>query len=240
MIDKNKPIPLYYQIKEYIEEQIKNGELKPGSKLPTEDYYSKYFDVSRITIRKAMNQLLKEKTIVREKGKSPIVPEKRINRNFDKLEGLGKQILDQGKKPSCKVIHFEIVKANEEHVKKYKCDINDELYSAIRLRYADDELIAVQNLIVIKKLVPNLTKEYLETGSLYDLVNQRNFKIKYAKQSIGAALLPETLCEITGMPHNTLCILSDRITYLDDDRVVENSISYYIASRYEIKMTLNA
>ena len=190
MIDKNKPIPLYYQIKEYIEEQIKNGELKPGSKLPTEDYYSKYFDVSRITIRKAMNQLLKEKRIVREKGKSPIVPEKRINRNFDKLEGLGKQILDQGKKPSCKVIHFEIVKANEEHVKKYKCDINDELYSAIRLRYADDELIAVQNLIVIKKLVPNLTKEYLETGSLYDLVNQRNFKIKYAKQSIGAALLP--------------------------------------------------
>ena len=95
-------------------------------------------------------------------------------------------------------------------------------------------------MIVIKKLVPDLTKEYLETGSLYKLVRNHNLKIKYAKQTLGADLLPETLCDITGMSPNTLCILSDRITYLDNDQVVENSISHYIASRYVINMTLHA
>lgn len=239
-IDKNIPIPLYYQIKEYIKNQIADGTLKPGAKLPTESYYSKYFDVSRITVRKALEELIEDRVLVRDKGKSPTVPEKMISRDFDKLEGLGQQIRDQGKVPSSVVIHFEVVKANEEHVKKYKCELNDELFSAIRLRYADNELIAVQNLIVIKKLVPDLTKEYLETGSLYKLVRNHNLKIKYAKQTLGADLLPETLCDITGMSPNTLCILSDRITYLDNDQVVENSISHYIASRYVINMTLHA
>ncbi len=230
---------MYYQIKEYIKDQIEKQELKPGAKLPTESYYSHFFDVSRITIRKAIEELLSEGIIIRDKGKSPTVPDKKISRDFDKLEGLGKQIRDQGKTPSCKVIHFEIVQANEEHVKKYRCNLNDELYSAIRLRYADDELIAVQNLIVVKKLVPNLTKEILECGSLYETVRKNGLKIKYAKQTIGADLLPENLCFITGMNHNTLCILSDRITYLDNDQVVENSISHYIASRYVINMTLH-
>ena len=100
---KEKGINLYASLEKFIVEQINTGNYPPGSSLPTEKWYCDTFNLSRVTVRKAINDLVDEGIILREKGKSPIVPLNRYNRNFNQLTGFSEQLIAEGHIPSASV-----------------------------------------------------------------------------------------------------------------------------------------
>lgn len=73
MIDRNSPVPIYYQLKLYFKRQIENGELKPGDRLPTEMELCEQFDISRAPVRQAMTELAREGVIYRRPGQGTFV-----------------------------------------------------------------------------------------------------------------------------------------------------------------------
>lgn len=76
MIDKSSPLPIYYQIEEQLKKQIENGELKPNDSLPSEREFAERFEISRMTVRQAINNLVNDGYLYRQKGRGTFVSEK--------------------------------------------------------------------------------------------------------------------------------------------------------------------
>ncbi len=78
MIDKSSPLPIYYQIEEQLKNKLKNGELKPNDSLPSEREFAERFEISRMTVRQAINNLVNDGYLYRQKGRGTFVSEKKL------------------------------------------------------------------------------------------------------------------------------------------------------------------
>ena len=82
-INKSSSIPLYQQLYEKLRDEINEGRYPAGSRLPTEAELSEAYQVSRVTVRKAMEQLEKEDLLVRKVGKGTFVREHKVSRQLN-------------------------------------------------------------------------------------------------------------------------------------------------------------
>lgn len=81
-INKQSPIPIYYQIMEQLKTQIKNGELQPDMPLPSEREYAEQFGISRMTVRQALSNLVNEGLLYRLKGRGTLSASQKWNKHF--------------------------------------------------------------------------------------------------------------------------------------------------------------
>lgn len=82
MIDKQSPIPIYHQLEEYIKQLIENGKLKPDEAIPSEREYSEQYQISRMTVRQALNNLVNDGYLYRQKGAELLSTSRRSNKSF--------------------------------------------------------------------------------------------------------------------------------------------------------------
>lgn len=82
MINKNSPVPIYHQLEEYIKQQIETGILKEEAVIPSEREYAERFQISRMTVRQAINNLVSEGYLKRQKEEVLLSIGKRLNRSF--------------------------------------------------------------------------------------------------------------------------------------------------------------
>ena len=82
-LNKESSVPLYQQLMEVIQNQILNGELKENDRIPTEIELSREYDVSRITVRKAVELLVEEEILVKRQGIGTFVSQKKLCRNIN-------------------------------------------------------------------------------------------------------------------------------------------------------------
>ena len=85
VIDKKSPLPLYYQVEEHIKQTIQSEELQPGDALPSERELSENFQISRMTVRQAITNLVNQGFLFREKGRGTFVSNQKFEQN---LQGL--------------------------------------------------------------------------------------------------------------------------------------------------------
>ena len=72
-IDKNSPIPIYFQLQRELVALIDSGVLQPGDMLPSENDFSRQFNISPMTVRQAMSELVQQGYIKRERGRGSFV-----------------------------------------------------------------------------------------------------------------------------------------------------------------------
>ena len=113
MIDRNSPIPLYFQIKKDICHQIDTGELKEGDKLPTEYWYRDHYQVSRVTIRRAIEELVNENVLERERKKGAVVAGKKVNRQLNKMTSSYEDLKKMGVEFETKILSLKPFKARD-------------------------------------------------------------------------------------------------------------------------------
>ena len=111
MIDKTSPLPIYYQLVEWIKGLIERGELKPGDSLPSEREYAERFSISRMTVRQAITELVNGGYLYRQKGVGTFVAEKKIEQQLMGLTSFTEDMKSRGMEPSSKLVGFEIVPA---------------------------------------------------------------------------------------------------------------------------------
>lgn len=145
-LDKSVPVPLYFQLKEIILDEIRSGNYKSGSLIPTEKELSEWFEISRTTIRQAITELVKEGWLYREKSKGTYVSYPKLGQDFiSKVEPFDDQILRLGKKPSTEVLACNVKKANKEVAKQLKIADGARVIFLKRRRFADgDPLVTLE------------------------------------------------------------------------------------------------
>ena len=235
-VDRNSPVPLYFQVAQRLEEMIESGELATGTRLENEIDLADRLGLSRPTMRKAIEYLVDRGLLVRKRGVGTQVVHAKVKRQVE-LTSLYDDLAKTHRDPSTRVISFRTEPAADALAIEFGIPEGTEVYVFERLRYADGEPLALMRNHVPVDLL-RLTAEDLETAGLYNLLRANGINLRIAKQSIGAraatAAEARALGEAKGAPLLTMA----RAAYDDQGRAVEHGNHLYRASRYSFDLTL--
>lgn len=129
--------PLYKQLYQSILNGVKNGDFRPGDKLPSEDTLQKKFNVSRITVRKALQVLVEEEILLRIHGKGTFITEGRFSECVFSGGSFTETCLKMNAKPTTRIICNEIQTAKQRIANKLNIETGGDFIYIRRLRYVD-------------------------------------------------------------------------------------------------------
>lgn len=238
MLDKNSTVPIYVQIGDVIKENIKNGVYQKGEPLPTERELTELFEVSRMTIRQVISNLVHEGVLYRIRGKGAFVSKEIIEKKIE-IESFSEDMKKRGLVPSSRVIRFEKIKPDDEVRIKLKLCEGEEIYFLNRLRLANDEPMAIEYCYLPEKYFPGLTKYNLVECSLYTLMKEEyNADFNYMKQNIKALNINKREAEmLLGKPKG-FGLVSLKTIYNENETPIEYTKTIYHPERYSFDMII--
>ncbi|PYZ93474.1 phosphonate metabolism transcriptional regulator PhnF [Salipaludibacillus keqinensis] len=232
MINKNSPIPIYYQLEEKIKGQIEQGELQTGDMLPSEREYADHYAISRMTVRQAISKLVNDGYVYRKKGTGTFVAEKKIEQPLQGLTSFTEDMKARGMTASNRLIHFKTIPASTYVAHSLNIPVDSPVYEIQRIRLADGVPMALETNFLSATLVQGLSEEVVQS-SLYDFIeNKLNKKIGHATQIIESSIVNETEMELLEVKKDSPVLLIERKTSLEDGTPLELVKSSYRADRY--------
>jgi GntR family transcriptional regulator len=238
LVDRNSPVPLYFQVAQHLEHLIESGELPAGTRLENEIDLADQLGLSRPTMRRAIGYLVDRGLLVRKRGVGTQVVHAKVRRPVE-LTSLYDDLAKTGRQPNTRILAFAVEPAADALALELGIPEGTDVYAFERLRYAEDEPLALMRNHVPADLL-RLTPEDLEVHGLYNLLRANGVSLRIAKQSIGAraatAAEARSLAEAKGAPLLTMV----RVAYDDHGRAVEHGDHLYRASRYTFDLTLTS
>src|SRR5690606_3088473 len=137
MLDKNSPIPVYYQLEERLKESIEKKEWEEGQIIPSERVLSEQYGISRMTVRQAIQNLVRDGYLYREKGKGTFVAANKIEQPLQGLTSFTEDMRSRGLKPGTRLLDFSVVAAEGELVRKLRVAEGESVIVIKRVRLAD-------------------------------------------------------------------------------------------------------
>ena len=170
-IDKNVPIPLYFQLKEILLDYLST--LEDGDLIPTEVDLCEHFDISRPTVRQAVNELVNEGHIVRRKGKGSFVSRPKIKQDFLLvLESFNTEMEQKGFSHETKLLDARLTGASSRAAESFGIAEGEQLVYISRLRSVNGEPIVLVNTWLPASRFSGILTFDLENESLYDLMER--------------------------------------------------------------------
>ncbi|MCQ2009068.1 GntR family transcriptional regulator [Sporolactobacillus sp. STSJ-5] len=239
MIDRKSPVPMYYQIEQYIEQLIENRNLKSGDQIPSEREFTDQFHVSRMTVRQAVMNLVHSGVLIRIKGKGTFVSDQnKIEKSLLGLNGFSEDMISRGMKPGSIMLSFTRVCASVKVADHLALDEHDDVFEIKRTRLADDEPMAIETSYIPVKMVPNLTEEQV-SPSLYQYIERQcGLPFDHAIQSIEASVVTAEEAKVLDIPKGSPILLIERCSYLKNGCPIELTKSLFRADRYKFMATL--
>ncbi|MEU0970956.1 GntR family transcriptional regulator [Streptomyces sp. NPDC005917] len=235
-VDRNSPVPLYFQLAQQLEAAIEHGSLTPGSLLGNEIELAARLGLSRPTVRQAIQSLVDKGLLVRRRGVGTQVVHSQVKRPLE-LSSLYDDLESAGQRPATKVLVNTVVPASAEVAAALAVAENTEVHRIERLRLAHGEPMAYLTNYLPPGLI-DLDTGQLEATGLYRLMRAAGITLHSARQSIGArgatAAEAERLAEPEGAPLLTM----RRTTYDDTGRAVEFGDHIYRPTRYSFEFQL--
>lgn len=239
VLDKDSPIPLYYQIRTIIEEQIDSGRWKPGMQVPSERELCEQFQVSRITVRQALSALVQQGQLRRQQGRGTFVASPRIEQRLHRLTGFTQDMRGRGQRPGARILQKEIAPAPYPVARALELEVGEPVVLLKRLRLSDDEPVAIETAHLPDALCPGLMDDIVEDGSLYAvLANQFDIIPTRAEQQVEAVLCPAAEAKVLGVQKGAPMLHMYRVTYSSDGVPFEYTESFYRGDRYVFHVEL--
>ncbi len=235
MLDNNIAIPLYSQLKEKIISAINKEELKYGDKIETEQEIMKRYNLSRITVRRAITELVEEGYLLKKQGKGTFVVKNKIERkiiyNSDspKIMSFTKELKENNIKASSKIVEMKVVEGNEFYNEKLQLNKKEKLIYMKRVRYANDSPMTIEENYFPYEKFKGLLNEVIE-GSLYQMLEEKYNTIptRSSKQELEIVKSDEEQSKLLEVPPFEPLFFFFGITF------DENNIPIHIAKRYII------
>lgn len=236
IIEKKSPIPIYYQIAEFIQKQIENGELKPGDSLPSEREFTETFHISRMTVRQALTQLENNGLVHRIQGKGTFVSKQKIEQPLQGLTSFTEDMTARGMKPGSHLLNFEMIPATNQIAAQLRIKEYAPVYEIKRIRLADDIPMALETNYISANLIKGLT-EKIATQSIYVYMEEQlGLKIDHASQTIESTIVNPKEADTLQINPGAPVMLIQRNTFLQDGTPVELVKSTYRADRYKFNI----
>ncbi|WP_177160148.1 GntR family transcriptional regulator [uncultured Fusobacterium sp.] len=240
MLENNTAIPLYAQLKEKIISDINNETLKYGDKIETEQEIMKKYNLSRITVRRAISELVAEGYLVKKQGKGTFVIKNKIERKIIntsdslKIMSFTKELKENNIKASSKIIELKIIPGIEEFNQKLGLTKNSKLIFMKRVRYANDSPMTIEENYFSYDKFKGLLEEKIE-GSLYELLEKKYNVIptRSSRQEIEIVKSDEEQSKLLNVPTFEPLFYFSGVTYDENDIPIHIAKRYIIGSKYK-------
>jgi GntR family transcriptional regulator len=234
-LDINNPIPLHIQLKNILIEEIKADKYK--DKIPSERELMNRFSVSRTTVREAISALVREGFLEKRHGKGTFVSLKPVQEWLGQAIGFEETVKNMGMKPSSKLLSHGLKPCPENIQDALQ---SDQCYLIERLRFADDEPIAVKRHYFPVEIGVQLAKHDLDTAVLYDLVeNHLGIKFWDAEQMITSQIATPEIAELLNIPPHSSVLVKEQLLYDLENNLVEYSESIFRTDKYAFHMKMS-
>lgn len=242
-LDENSPIPLYYQLESIIKKRLEDGIYKVDEKIPSERKLSEELNISRMTISKAINNLVEEGILYRKRGQGTFVSKSKVD-FFPGLMGFTDIIKNKNMNPSSKVICQKIIQPDHHVCEKLQILESEKVIFTQRLRLADNEIINLEKSYVPYSLCPKLLEVDLSVESIYKLLTEAGYKPSRANQEVQAILSYGELSGLLQIDMDAPILKRKRVTYSKDTPIeytpIEYTVNYYRGDVYTMVMTVES
>lgn len=181
-MNKNSIIPLYQQLADDIKQQIIEGKLKENDRLMTELEFSLSYDISRITVRKAIEILAEEGYVTKRQGIGTFVAAKKLNRVMNKLLSFTEMCENDGKTASTELVSLEWTWAAVSVSQYLHIEENDRIMKIVRIRKSDGEPVMLEENYFPSKY-SYLMEEDL-TSSIYSVLRRHDTTPTHAVKTV--------------------------------------------------------
>ena len=228
-VNKDTPLPMYYQIEQFLYDSIINGKIKTDECLPPELEMMKTFDVSRSTIRQAINNLVNKDMLYRKKGKGTYVKPLKIQEHaFQTLTSFNDEMVMKGHRPKTKVFELKVIDAIETVNKALHLSQDDKLIYMKRLRYADNNPVVYFETYIPYEKYKEILNEDMENKSLYNLFESYyGDKVNRVVRNIEVAKAKKDEAEYLSIKRNDPIFYITFTGYCNDNLPIEYSVSRY-------------
>jgi GntR family transcriptional regulator len=173
VLSRDSSKPLYLQIYDELCEFIQTGGLNPGDQFPTELELVGRYEVGRITVRRAIAEMVQEGRLVRRAGKGTFVAAPKIERQLVDVSSFTERMRALGLHPSARVIEVKTVPATARLARELAVSIEDPILALVRLRLSNDAPVALETSYLSLERCPGLDSLDFNQVSLYELLGER-------------------------------------------------------------------
>ena len=213
--------------------------LSIGESIPSERQLSLDFGVSRLTVRAALDELVREGHLIRRRGSGTFVSEPKIAQELT-MTSFTEDMRRRGLRPESRTLELKVTPAGARLGRFLHLSPSEPIIVAKRLRLADHETMAIETLHVREALVPDLSARDLEQQSFYELLRDRyGIVIAGGTQTIEPTVTNEEESQALGVPLHSPAFLFERVTRSQRDELVEFVHSIYRGDRYRLVTDLS-
>ena len=252
--NKESSVPLYQQLMEVIQNQILNGELKENDRIPTEIELSREYDVSRITVRKAVELLVEEEILIKRQGIGTFVSQKKLCRNINGFMGFTQSCMAEGNVAGAQLVSAELAEATVVDAEELKIQEHEKIIKIVRVRTCDGVPVMLEENHFPARFAYLLSHDL--TGSLYQILAENGTVMEFGLRRAqgpdagiyGArAAMIGGICQANeqeqqylGVPLNKPLLSVKDVSYDREGNPVHNCKSVINPDRYKMTVMVNA
>jgi len=239
-IDRNTPLPYYFQMKELLVEEVESGRWQPNQQIPSESELCEHFGVSRTVVRQAISNLVQDGLLYREKGRGTFVAKPKIMESLaQNLSGFYEDMVARGLKPVTKVLEQTKVEANRKVAENLGLSRGAPVIKVDRLRFVNGEPLVWVITYLPYEICPPLLEEDLNLQSLYALLEEKyGLQIVRGRRTLEAVAANEYEAHVLEVNVGAPLMLLNSVSYLADGRPVEYFHALHRGDRSKFEVAL--
>lgn len=228
----------YEKIAFDIKEDILSEKYKPNEQLPFEKELCEKYNVSKMTVKKALDLLVNDGLIIKRRGSGTFVKditEKEIQRIIEKKQFSGLTTTSIGHKVTSKVLEFKIINATKEIADILKIEEDEFIYFVHRVRYVDNKAVVIEKTYIPLNLIPGMKLADVKK-SIYGYIKDKlGLNIQSAHSTVRAMKSDELDRKYLNLEKDEPILEVERVAYLDNGKVFEYSFSRHRYDKFEFK-----
>lgn len=232
-ISKNSPIPLYYQLKEWLLSQIEDGTLQIGCKAPTEIELAEQLHISRGTVRQALTELAKEGWLYRVQGHGTFVSGKRVDHGVaQQFNSFAEDMREKHVPFSSELLSRQLMVASPLVSARLQLSPSQRVVFLERLGSVNDAPIVIANTYLPADLCQPILDEDMTNASLYEILESKyGLKLAHATRTLWPGLADPHEATHLRIAEGAPIHIMETVAYLQNGRVVEYSKLRYRGDR---------
>lgn len=232
-LDREAFEPLYLQLFHQLQSAIDTGALSSGTKIPPELEIAGTLNISRITVRQAMDELMSRGIIYREQGRGTFISKPSME-GIRGVYSFTEDMRSRGKKFETEVLCVRVEKPDQATREKLKLEAGDRTVRLIRKRIVEDEPWAIQYSSIPCSTAPGLEKEDLTQSLFYLMRKKYQVYPAWTEAIVSARGATAEEARELNIRENDVVLIVDGVTYTDSFEIVEAVVSVYAADKVSL------
>lgn len=229
--------PRYIQIREFINEKISNNVWSVGSKIPTEIELTKQFGVSRMTVNKAIRDLVTAGLLKRTARVGTFVCQNKMVSPLTDIRNIADEIRTRGKQYKSKVITQSSLHADHQIAIRLGVPIDTLIYFSEIVHLEDDSPLQME----VRWVNPEYAPDYIKQDFTLSTPNEyltKNCPLSSIEHTVEAIMVNKRIQEYLHLSNHQPCLLLNRRTW-SEQNLISVALLYHPADKYKLSLKTN-